>query len=83
MAPPHQHFELAESAMRLQIAHAMPPLGKQVAHLLHEVALVLGDVAFEFLPRPHHDFCRGRRRGGAHVRHKIGNREIGLVADAA
>ncbi len=25
---PHERFELPESAMRLQIAHAVPPLGK-------------------------------------------------------
>jgi IMP dehydrogenase len=31
----------------------------------------------------HHQFCRTRRRGGAHIGDKVGNREVNFVADAA
>src|SRR5208282_5918946 len=40
-APSHQEIELAEAAMRLEIAHLMAPFGKQVTHSLHELTLVL------------------------------------------
>ena len=82
MAPAHEYFKLAKSAMRLQIAHVVPPLGKQVAHLLDQIAIVRGDMALEFLARLHHDFRRGGRSRRAQVGHKIRDREIGFVPDA-
>src|ERR1700751_3130298 len=80
--PAHQNFELAKTAMGLQVAHAVAALGKPVANLLHEVSLVLGDVPLEFLARTHDQLCCGGRRGRAQVRSKIRNPEIGFMADA-
>ncbi len=77
-----QRFELAESAVRLQIAHAMPPLGKQILDVVRELPLVLGDVPLEFLSRAQHNLGGGRRRRRAQIGDKIRNREIRLVADA-
>ena len=51
MTPPHERLELPKTAMRLQITHAMPSLGKQIPHLLDKIALVIRDVAFEFVTR--------------------------------
>ena len=83
LAAPAQHeVELAEAAMGLQIAHMVAALRKAVAHLLDQVALVLGNVALEFLARLDHDFGCGGRRGRAQIRDKIGDGEIGFVADA-
>ena len=59
----------------------MAPLGKQIAHLLHQVALVLRNLTLELLARPHHDFGGRRRRGRAQVRDEIRDREIRFVAD--
>ena len=60
----------------------MAALGKQVAHVVDEMALMFGDVALEFLARADDNFRRGGRSGGAQVRHEIGDGEIGFVADA-
>src|SRR5579862_4030026 len=80
--PPHQNFELAKAAMGLEVAHAMAALGKPITNLLHKVPLMLGDMPLEFLTRTHDQLCCGGRRGRAQVRNKIGNREIGFMADA-
>src|SRR5579862_1887546 len=79
--PPHQNFELAKTAMGLQVAHAMATLGKPITNLLHKMPLVLGNVPLEFLARTHDQLRCGGRRGRAQVRDKIGNREIGFVPD--
>ncbi len=68
--------------MRLKVADAVAALRKQVAHLLDEIALMVGDVAIEFLARADNDFRRGGRSGRAQVGHKIGDGEIGFVSHA-
>src|ERR1700757_117480 len=80
--PAHQNFELAKTAVGLQVAHAVAALGKPVANLLYEVPLVLGDVPLEFLARTHDQFRCGGRRGRPQVRDKIGDGEISFMADA-
>src|SRR4029077_5359938 len=50
LAPePDRHFHLPESAMRLQIAHAMPPLRKVITHLLDQVTRMLSDALLDLL----------------------------------
>ncbi len=68
--------------MRLKVADAVAALRKQVAHLLDEIALMVGDVAVEFLARPDDNFRSGGRSGSAQVGHKIGDGEIGFVSHA-
>ena len=77
-----QQVHLAETAMRLKVADAVATLRKQVAHLLDQIALMVGDVAVEFLARPDNDFRRGGGSGRAQVGHKIGDGEIGFVSHA-
>ena len=67
--------------MRLQIAHAMPPLHQQITHSLFNAPLHFRNVPFEFLPRLHHDFRGRRRRRRAQIRHEIRDREIRFVAN--
>ncbi len=77
-----QQVHLTKAAMRLKVADAVAALRKQVAHLLDQIALMVGDVAIEFLARPDDNFRGGGRSGRAQVGHKIGDGEIGLVSHA-
>ena len=60
----------------------MAALGKQVANVMDQLAIVFSDVPLEFLARADHDFRGGGRSGGAQVGDKIGDGEIGLVTHA-
>src|SRR6185437_5062530 len=68
--------------MRLKVANTVAALREQVAHLLDQIALMIGDVPVEFLSRSDHDFRRGGRSGRAQIGHKIRDGEIGFVSYA-
>ena len=78
-----QIFQAAKSDVRCQFLQMVPRLQQNVAHPPRNSVLQVGQVPLKFLSRLHDDFRGGRGRGRAHVRHKIGNREIGFVAHAA
>src|SRR5579872_2165276 len=81
-APPDQHLKLAEAAMRLQIADMVAALREKIADFLHEAALVLADMALEFLARADHHFRGSGRSGRTKIGDKIRDGEIRFVADA-
>src|SRR5580704_3051772 len=60
----------------------MLPLREMKAHLLRDAPGVFGNVPLEFVAGADHDFGGGRGRRSAQVGDKIGDGEIGFVADA-
>src|SRR3984957_13666630 len=60
----------------------MLPLGEMKTHLLRDAPGVFGNVPLEFVAGADHDFGGGRGRRRAQVGDKIGDGEIGFMADA-
>ena len=81
-ATAYQQFELAERAMRLQIARAMAQFRKVVAHLMDQAPGTLSEMIFELLARAQDNFSGSGRGGSADIGNKIRDGEIALVADA-
>src|SRR5262249_20512295 len=72
----------AETRTRGESVDSAAEHQNSVAHLLGERAAQVGDVLIEFSARLHDEFRGGGRGGSANVSHKIGDGEVGFVADA-
>src|SRR5262249_54300973 len=71
----------AKTAARGKFVNAAAQHENAIAHLIGERGAEFGNMLIEFAARLHDELGRGRRSRSAHVRDKIGDGEIGFVAD--
>src|SRR5256885_7797847 len=72
----------AEAAARTEFMDAAAENEDAITNLIAERLAKVGDMFIEFTARLHDEFGGGAGSGSANVRDKIGDSEIGLVADA-
>src|ERR1700683_946861 len=73
----------AETAAGSELVNAATQDQDAISHLFGERSAEFGDLFIEFAPCLDNEFGGSRRRGGAYVGDKVGDGEIGFVADAA